>query len=68
MKFIKVGRDRYLVKDSNNLIVSGKDIQDREEKRPKDKNTKGCKDCEVKVDKKGELIDSEKSVKLDNNK
>ena len=66
MEFIELGNDRYLIKDSNNVIVSKKDII--EDKSPKTK-TKGCKDCEIKIDKKGELkIDNEKSIKLDDNK
>lgn len=67
MEFIKLGQNRYLVKDSNNLIVEEKDIIEfNKEKSSKDK--KVCKACEIKVDKKGELIDNEKSVKLDDNK
>lgn len=69
MEYIKVGRDRYLVKDSNNLIVSGKDILDKEEENcPKNKKAKDYKDCKPKIDKKDELIDNEEPIKLDDNK
>ena len=52
LEFIKLGEDRYLIKDSNNLVVSGKDILKMDEENcPKKK----CKDCESKVDLKGTL-------------
>ena len=42
LEFIKIGEDRYLIKDSNNLVVSGKDILKMDEENcPKKK----CKDC-----------------------
>lgn len=67
-EFIKVGENRYMVVGSNNKIVSGDDILEMDAKNcPKEKNKKGCKDCEIKVDKEGILID-EKSVKTNDNK
>lgn len=63
LEFIKIGEDRYLIKDSNNLVVSGKDILKMDEENcPKKK----CKDCESKVDLKGTLKDE--TVKSKDNK
>lgn len=63
LEFIKIGEDRYLIKDSNNLVVSGKDILKMDEENcPK----KECKDCESKVDLKGTLKDE--TVKSKDNK
>jgi hypothetical protein len=63
LEFIKVGNDKYLIKDSNNLVVSGKDILKMDEENcPKKK----CKDCESKVDLKGTLKDE--TVKSKDNK
>ena len=63
LEFIKIGKDRYLIKDSNNLVVSGKDILKMDEENcPKKK----CKDCESKVDLKGTLKDE--TVKSKDNK
>ena len=63
MEFIEVGKDKYLVKDSNGLIVSSKDIKEYDKKsNPEEK--KVCKQCMAVVEKKGELID--KSVKPEN--
>ena len=63
LEFIKIGNDKYLIKDSNNLVVSGKDILKMDEENcPKKK----CKDCESKVDLKGTLKDE--TVKSKDNK
>ena len=63
LEFIKVGNDKYIIKDSNNLVVSGKDILKMDEENcPKKK----CKDCESKVDLKGTLKDE--TVKSKDNK
>ena len=63
LEFIKIGEDRYLIKDSNNLVVSSKDILKMDEENcPKKK----CKDCESKADLKGTLKDE--TVKSKDNK
>ena len=63
LEFVKIGNDRYLIKDSNNLVVSGDDILKMDEENcPKKK----CKDCEPKVDLKGTLKDE--TVKSKDNK
>lgn len=66
MEFIKIGKDRFLVKDSNGLIVSKKDIKVSKKDTKEDKQescslgNKECKQCVAKVSEKGELI--EKSI------
>ena len=63
LEFIKIGEDRYLIKNSNNLVVSSEDILKMDEENcPKKK----CKDCESKTDLKGTLKDE--TVKSKDNK
>lgn len=67
MEFIKIGEDRYLVKDSNGLIVSEKDIKEcpqcnKEKSKPVEQ--KVCEQCVAKTSKKSELI--EESIKPEN--
>ena len=77
MEFIKIGKDRFLVKDSNGLIVSKKDIKVSKKDTKEDKqdtkedkqescslDNKECKQCVAKVSEKGELI--EESIKPEN--
>lgn len=70
MEFIKIGKDRFLVKDSNGLIVSKKDIKVFKKDTKEDKqescslDNKECKQCVAKVSEKGELI--EESIKPEN--
>lgn len=70
MEFIKIGKDRFLVKDSNGLIVSKKDIKVSKKDTKENKqescslDNKECKQCVAKVSEKGELI--EESIKPEN--
>lgn len=70
MEFITIGKDRFLVKDSNGLIVSKKDIKVSKKDTKEDKqescslDNKECKQCVAKVSEKGELI--EESIKPEN--
>lgn len=73
MELIKIGKDRFLVKDSNGLIVSivsKKDIKVSKKDTKEDKqescslDNKECKQCVAKVSEKGELI--EESIKPEN--
>ena len=70
MEFITIGKDTFLVKDSNGLIVSKKDIKVSKKDTKEDKkescslDNKECKQCVAKVSEKGELI--EESIKPEN--
>ena len=60
-RFIKIRTDRYLVMDSNGKIVSGDEILKYDEEIHKKNKKKNCKNCEKKVDLKGELINDKQS-------
>lgn len=66
MEFIELGNNKYLVKDSNNLIVDEKQIKEIEEPLPEINPDGECEACKVKPRKKGELVDNEKSIDAKN--
>lgn len=59
MEFIKIANDKYMIKDSNNIIVDEKEIKEYENDNKCDLSNKECKECRAVVDKKGELISNE---------
>lgn len=58
MEYIKLGEDRYLVKDSNGLIVNKKDIK----KDKSEVKEKPCKDCVIKTETAKEVLADDKNT------